>query len=330
MEKRELVSVVIPVYNVEAYLTECIDSVLAQTYPDMEIILVDDGSTDASGKLCDRYGEQNSHIMVIHQENRGLSEARNIGLNAAKGEYIYFLDSDDWILPETLELLVKKAEVDVADVVFFDAQSFEDEHPDKGIQQNYMRKHTYETDKGLTVLKQLQENKDYHSAVPLLLIRKSLLDGTGLRFEPGILYEDMIFTYALFCKAGRVAHVNQPFYQRRYRSNSIMTVKKTGKNYTSAKQVYLKVKDISESENLTRQAVAQTYITRCAFNAMNYYIALSRKEQHLYREDYQSLKKHILQNHAYGNKALHYRCYGRIPWAAYKIYEKAIAGLKGK
>lgn len=322
MEKRELVSVIIPVYNVEAYLTECIDSVLAQTYPDMEIILVDDGSTDASGKICDSYENQDSRITVIHQENRGLSEARNTGLDRAKGEYIYFLDSDDWILPETLELLTEKAETDSANVVFFDARSFEDEQPDKVIQQNYMRKHNYETDTGLAVLKQLQENKDYHSAVPLLFIRKSVLDNMGLRFEPGILYEDMIFTYALFCKAGRVAYVNQSFYQRRYRSNSIMTSKKTEKNYRSMLTVYEQVKRISLDLYISETDIAIKYIVRCAFNVFHNYDQLSHKEKIKCKQLHENYIINVKACNGYNDKSLYYRCYGKLAWLICKIFQR--------
>lgn len=325
-----LVNVIIPVYNVEKYLRECVDSVLAQTYENFEVILVDDGSTDASGIICDTYQERDSRILVVHQENGGLSEARNAGMAKARGKYVYFLDSDDWILPETLELLIKKAEGEGADVIFFDARSFEDGEPEKTIRQNYLRKCSYETNVGFEVLKQLQENREYHSAVPLLFISKSLLDSTSLQFEPGLLYEDMIFTYALFCQAKRVAYINEPFYQRRYRSNSIMTSKKTVRNYTSAKQVYLKVKDWSDNLGLVQDDMARSYITRCAFNALNYYVNLNREEQSLYKKDYIELKQHILENQAYGNKALQMRCYGRIPWVIYKVYEKAVTGLKGK
>ena len=95
MKNNPLVSVIIPVYNVEKYLEECIDSVLNQTCQNIEIILVDDGSTDSSGQICDKYAENNKHICVIHQKNGGLSDARNAGFLRAGGEYVYFLDSDD-------------------------------------------------------------------------------------------------------------------------------------------------------------------------------------------------------------------------------------------
>ena len=94
------VSVIIPVYNVEQYLNRCIDSVLNQTYKDFEIILVDDGSTDKSGEICDVYAEKDSRITVIHKENGGLSDARNFGIDAARGDFLTFLDSDDYFHPE--------------------------------------------------------------------------------------------------------------------------------------------------------------------------------------------------------------------------------------
>ena len=94
------VSVIIPVYNIESYIEECIESVLAQTWQDYELILVDDGSTDGSGTILDRYGERDKRITVIHKENGGLSSARNAGLDAAIGKYIYFLDGDDWRFTE--------------------------------------------------------------------------------------------------------------------------------------------------------------------------------------------------------------------------------------
>ena len=97
MENQALISVIIPVYNVEEYLHECVDSVINQTYKNLQIILVDDGSTDSSGKICDEYAENDKRITVVHQKNGGLSVARNTGLSNAHGDYVYFLDSDDYI-----------------------------------------------------------------------------------------------------------------------------------------------------------------------------------------------------------------------------------------
>ena len=100
MGQEKLLSVIVPVYNVETYLPRCVDSILQQSYENMEVILVDDGSQDGSGKICDEYAARDSRVKVIHKENGGLSSARNAGLDTAAGEYLTFVDSDDWIEPD--------------------------------------------------------------------------------------------------------------------------------------------------------------------------------------------------------------------------------------
>ena len=112
-----MISVIVPVYNVEKYLRQCLDSVLAQTYRELEIILVDDGSTDGSGAICDEYATRDSRIKVVHQQNGGLSSARNAGLDLATGEYVAFVDSDDYIHETMLELLYQALVENNADTV---------------------------------------------------------------------------------------------------------------------------------------------------------------------------------------------------------------------
>ena len=109
MINNPLVSIIIPVYNVEKYLQQCVGSVLAQTYKHLEIVLIDDGSTDQSPRMCDEYAAQYENIYVFHKQNGGASTARNIGLENAKGEYIFFLDSDDWLEPNALETMITTA-----------------------------------------------------------------------------------------------------------------------------------------------------------------------------------------------------------------------------
>ena len=104
-----LVSIIIPVYNVSRYLPQCLDSVISQTWHNLEIIIIDDGSTDGSGRICDQYAESDDRIRVIHSCKRGLASARNVGLDNFKGQYISFLDSDDWIEPHTIETLIRTA-----------------------------------------------------------------------------------------------------------------------------------------------------------------------------------------------------------------------------
>ena len=112
-----LVSVIIPVYNVSRYLPQCFDSVTSQTYRNLEIIVIDDGSTDDSGSICDQYAEKDNRIHVIHTDNRGLASARNLGLENVSGEYISFIDSDDWIEPQTIETFIGAALATEADIV---------------------------------------------------------------------------------------------------------------------------------------------------------------------------------------------------------------------
>ena len=102
-----MISVIVPIYNNEKYLAKCIDSILVQEYRDFELILIDDGSRDGSGSICDQYAIQDERIVVIHQKNKGVSVARNKGLSIARGNYVTFIDSDDWVMPEYLSVLNK-------------------------------------------------------------------------------------------------------------------------------------------------------------------------------------------------------------------------------
>ena len=110
VNRETMLSVIVPVYNVEAYLPRCVDSILAQSYSNLEVILVDDGAKDASGAICDAYAAKDPRVKVIHKENGGLSSARNAGLDIALGEYIAFVDSDDWIEPDAYQHLLEVME----------------------------------------------------------------------------------------------------------------------------------------------------------------------------------------------------------------------------
>ena len=113
-----LISVIVPIYNVEQYLENCINSILNQTYRNLEVILVDDGSPDNCGKICDRYSDKDPRIKVIHKLNGGLSDARNKGIDTAEGEYLTFVDSDDTILPEMIDKLYQRIVIDQSDLAF--------------------------------------------------------------------------------------------------------------------------------------------------------------------------------------------------------------------
>lgn len=322
VEDYGLISVIIPVYNVEKYLRQCVDSVLAQTYQNIEIILVDDGSTDNSGEICEDYTSKDKRIKVIHQKNAGLSEARNRGFNSANGEYVYFLDSDDWIKAETLYALAQKAYHDNADIIFFDSMCFEDSEKGYQIPQRYIRKHEYSTNKGLTVFEQMQTYKEFHSAVPLLFFRKTFLVESGIQFYPGILYEDMLFTFEVLTKANKVAQCKEPFYQRRYRNQSITQSKVSAKNFISSAIVYKELVSYSEQEGILDKDSIQKYIARCAYRFIDIYSQLSLDDKDENRQLYQRLIEDVKKHNGFGDKALIQRCKSKFHWAAYKSMTK--------
>lgn len=330
MENQPLISVIIPVYNVEEYLRECVDSVLNQTYQTFEIILVNDGSTDSSGEICDEYASNDERICVVHQKNSGPSKTRNTGLENATGKYIYFLDSDDYIENNALELLVNTAESSNADLVFFDARSFSDDGAE--IRQGYVINGTYEAKSGYEILTELHNNKDYHCSVVLLFISRSLLSSDNIRFlESAYCSEDMLFTYKVFCSSKKAAQCKNTLYHRRYRSGSIVTSKKSQRHFRSCLDVYEEIRDFSEKISKTGDYMATEYTVRCAFNALDTYKKISREEQTLCKREYKSLKKDILSHSAFGNTALRMRCYGKIFWFIYKLFDKTAGKLlKGK
>jgi glycosyltransferase involved in cell wall biosynthesis len=330
VENQPLVSVIIPVYNVEEYLCECIDSVINQKYKNLQIILVDDGSTDSSGKICDDYAKKDGRVCVVHKNNSGPSKTRNVGLEHAKGKYIYFLDSDDYIELNALELLVNTAESDGADLVFFDARSFSDDGAQ--IKQGYVVKGTYESKNGYEVLTDLHNNKDYHCAIYLLFISRKLISDNKIAFlESAYCSEDMLFTYQIYCHAKKTVQCKNTLYHRRYRSGSIVTSGKNKRHFRSCRDVYEEIRDFSERIGKTGDYMATEYTVRCAFNALDTYKKIPEKEQVLCKEEYKLLKQDILSHSAYGNPALKMRCYGKAFWVIYKVYEKTVGRLlKGK
>lgn len=316
------VSVIIPVYNVEKYLSECVDSVLHQSYQNFEIILVDDGSKDKSGEICDRYASSDSRISVIHKENGGLSDARNRGLEAATGDCVIFLDSDDFLCETALEDTVRVFENEKCDFLFFDALSFNDENRDYNIKQNYIRKQEYATAKGIDILCAQLKNKEFHSSACMMLINTAFLKQNKILFCKGILYEDMLFTYELYVKAEKVCRLNKAVYHRRYREKSIMTSRPKAKNFISAKTVFENVCALSEAEKITESDAAKLYLPKCAYNAMNIFKRLEKSERKTNKSAYNDVKALCAEHSFFGDTALKMRCKGKAFWFIYKVLTK--------
>ena len=227
------VSVIIPIYNVEKYVEECLISVMNQTLKEIEIICVNDGSKDHSMEIVHKYAQEDDRIVVIHQENQGLSAARNTGLDKAKGTYVLFLDSDDWILPNTLQELYFVAEKNELDDIYFNAEVFFDmaEEQESGYLNYYKRKKTYEGIYiGREFAEKIMKNGDFRPSACLQMIRREWLLENNLRFYEGIIHEDNLFTLQSMMLAEKVMFLDQGYYQRRVREDSIITTEKGVKN----------------------------------------------------------------------------------------------------
>ena len=201
------VSVVINLYNSEKYLAKAIESVLAQTYRDFELILVNDGSKDGSLAICREYEQKDPRVRVLDKPNGGLADARNAGLEAAKGKYIEFIDGDDWIEPDLLERCIAKLEETDADIVIFDIyQYFVQTDTKEIISHDYDEKQVYrlyDHPEMITKMKNAAWNKIY---------RRSLFMDNNIRYPWGYNYEDLGTTYRLLARANRIAFINRPLY----------------------------------------------------------------------------------------------------------------------
>ncbi len=323
-EKQGLISVIIPVYNVENYLRECVDSVLAQTYQNFEIILVDDGSTDASGEICDACAKQDDRIRVFYQENAGASSARNSGLRSAKGEYVYFLDSDDWLNEECFEKLVTCIKRENAEIVFLNAFAIE-EKTGKISKKMYSHYKHYNVSNGLQLMNEQIKNKEFRVPPWTMLFKRDFLRRNNLVFTEGIIYEDMIFTFYAFLKAERVAHVPEYLYFHRYRRDSVMTSKKVLKNFVSAVEVYKQVS--VQANEFVDYAGTNDYTIRCAYNCFNTYEKLTRCDKKKCVQEYEWVKTNIAKDEHYHDKALKVRCHSKMLWIGYKILIKGVKKL---
>lgn len=224
------ISIVVPVYNVEKYVSECLESILNQSNQDYEIICVNDGSTDLSGEMVMNYQKKNGEkIVYAEQENLGLSSARNTGISIAKGEYICFVDSDDMFADNALEVLVSAIEMysDVQIINYeMDKLIFEGGQEDISKKEYYTIEHKYEgVMSGQKLLIEMLNNHEYVESANLLLINRQWLNDSKIAFTPGALYEDSVFSIDCFMKCEKMLHLNAGIYQYRVRENSIMTAK---------------------------------------------------------------------------------------------------------
>lgn len=247
------ISVIVPIYNVEEYLQACLDSILAQIYENLQIILVDDGSTDGCAAICDAYGAKDSRICVIHQRNGGVSAARNAGLAAAQGEWIGWVDADDRIDPDMFAYLLEGAMGEQADICI--CSRYEE-----------LRQRTAYFGPSERILldrraamKALLEEWYMDSALYDKLWKRELFQ--DIRFPVGQTYEDLATVYRLFSKAARIVCLPEPKYHYRRRQNSITgdaSLPNRMNHYLAARARYA---DMAESWPEHRELLEQRCVT---------------------------------------------------------------------
>ena len=265
-----LISVIVPVYKTEKYLDRCVQSIVDQTYRNLEIILVDDGSPDNCPAMCDAWAERDSRIKVIHKENGGLSDARNAGMEIAAGEWIAFVDSDDWLHLEYISLLHQVAKMYGVSLSACDYLITSGDETADSVDEPVFEKHT-----AAKALEMLTNNRGYRAVAWNKLYHRSLLEGE--QYPVGRYHEDEFFTYRIMDKAESLVYVHARLYYYFQRAGSIM--QSVSVKHLDALDAYL------ERLELFRRKYPELYreekIKFCSACVNNYAEALKAKPKDL-------------------------------------------------
>ena len=300
LTKKPLISIIVPVYNVDNYLARCIDSILCQTHENLEVILVDDGSTDKSGDICDSYARSDARVRVIHQKNAGVSSARNAGLDVAGGVWIGFIDSDDWVMPTMYEKLLSAAVGNDKQLAFCAYNCYRSQDEQKQMVHIELPD-ILSKEKMLTYL--LDPNKRFYTTRFFCYIYHTDLfrndDGEHLRFDKNIHYsEDRLFLTQILIASSGAVYVKDALYYYFQRENSaihtinekrltivdalsqiIETVKATTPEIEKSAQVYF-VRRILDLVSLLCHFKQYTYVPKLR-KRVRPYILLSLSYKHL-------------------------------------------------
>lgn len=279
----DLISVIIPVYNVEKYLKRCLDSIIKQTYKKLEIILVDDGSTDNSGKICDEYAKKDERIIVIHKANGGLSDARNKGIEIAKGKYIGFVDSDDWISDKMYETLYSNAikyDADISCCEFIRTKDFNEKVDEKKYDNI---KKAYNQDEYIKIFFKIGTQQCVYYAWNKLYKRDIIQNNL---YPIGLTSEDVQGTFKTLIKSNKIVSVNYPYYYYFINDNSI-TGKKFAEKDFDLLQIWDNVVAICKENKpeylemaiLNRNRIDYTLLMRMAMQLSNKEIRDKYKEE---------------------------------------------------
>lgn len=288
---QSLVSIIVPIYKVEPYLRRCLDSIVNQTYTNLEIILVDDGSPDGCPQICDEYAAKNNRIVVIHKENGGLSDARNAGLDICKGEYVSFVDSDDWVEKNYIESLLYIAIKENADITI--GENFISRNKNISINKSYNTKVYISKDAIFHLL------KNNHIAFTVSwgkLYKRELF--SSLRFPIGKYHEDEFTTYILFYNSKKIAYTSEILYYYDQRAGSIVSTRHPWDVLEYLEQRYIFFKEKRESDLLPLLLPPLCWQLLCAYwhqsknnkNISNNYL----NKLHFYIKEFQHIKKPLL------------------------------------
>lgn len=263
-------TVVVPVFNVEAYLPRCIESILAQTVPPEKIILVDDGSTDSSGQICDAYGEKIGSVVVVHQQNQGLSAARNRGIDMADTEWITFVDSDDYLDPNMYEVLFQNLDAEKADMAICGVWV----EKVNGEKRPFRPPHIKQSWTGKEALVVLNSYRYFNMSFWNVMFKRALFEGdVPLRFPVGKKCEDYYLMHQVIARAEKLTYDSDPYYHYVQRDNSISRNKKINLAPMDASLAQLAFYEKYYPE------IAYAAQTACAFSHMGIYTAYVRSGQ---------------------------------------------------
>lgn len=272
MLKKPLVTVIMPVYNTELYVSDAIDSILNQTLDSLELICVDDGSTDHSRSICNEFAANDKRVTVVSQENSGQGRARNNALDLARGRFIYFMDSDDVLSLEALEIVCSEMVEADLDLLFFEAHSFGDA---KGFTE-YKRGHSYNKVYSGTELASLLLSNDEFIVSPCLYVaRADLYRANAIKFlEDHVKHEDDIFTILTLLHARRATCLRRDLYARRYRPGSTMTSFDPVSSTKGAFRTYselLRRREVSNADSPLRSSAADEFLGRCKSETVRHF-----------------------------------------------------------
>lgn len=276
-----LISIIVPIYKVEPYLRRCLDSIVNQTYTNLEIILVDDGSPDNSPQICNEYAAKDKRIVVIHKENGGLSDARNAGTLIAKGNYIYYIDSDDELPPEAISVMINQLKkIPEAEVIIGKMYCPDDENMYNG--QLFDSTYIFNNNRDLRSHFFGVQNKLPVNACNKLVSRKFLLEN-NIFFKKGIIHEDNLWMFLVVQKAKYVICINQNTYIRYLNPGSIMTASSDEKRNESWGIILKEIFNNIDSVLFKKQFLKY-------FNQYNEHLPhITEIQKKIYREVWQSI-----------------------------------------